>query len=324
MNFARRISTNVCICIPICMSGISTASSAGTYPSGPIKLIVSTAPGTASDATARFIASGLSKSLGGTVVVENKVGASGIMATEAVANAPANGQTLLLTFSSHYINQWTMNPKFDALKNFDFLAQVSLTPMVMTTATQSPYKSVQDVVAAAKQKPGKLTYASTEGVSQMAGAYMVSLARVDMLHVSYKSPTQVLIDTSTGIADVAFGSLSTAQPLLESGRLKALAVGTSFRTSRFPAIPTMEESGVAGYELSSKIMFLAPKGTPADIVVKLSSEIVAIAQSQSFREFCQAQVCDVDILDHKALTVAAPEELEKWRKLVDLVKQKPN
>ena len=272
----------------------------------------------------RFVANGLSKAFNSPTIVENKVGASGIIGTEYVVRSPADGHTILLTFSSHYINQWAMKPPFDAVKDFEPLAQLSLTPMVLTTSTNSPYKTLADVLNTAKRSPGKVMYAATAGVSQMAGAYMASMAGVDMTHVLYKDATRVLVDVASGIAELGFGSITTALPFVESGRLQVLAVGTKSRMGRFPAIPTMAEAGVPGYELSSRIMMLAPKGTPAPVIEKLSRAIVELGRSDGFKQLCHVQVCEVEVADAGALRASAPSDLEKWGKLVGLTNLNAN
>lgn len=305
------------------LTAVATAT-AQPYPSKPIKIIVITGPGTASDSTARYLASGMTKVLNTPVIVENRPGASGVIATEAVAKSPADGHTLLLTFSSHFINQWTMKPPYDAVNDFEPIARLNRSTLVLTTAASSPFKSVADVVAAAKRNPGKVSYATAGGVTEMAGALMGNLAGVRINHALYKEPSRVIIDSSSGVVDMAFTGLTAAFPLIESGRVRALAVTTSTRASQLPGVPTLAEAGLPGYEMSSTVMVLAPKGTPPTVVSKLSSVITQLATEEGFKELCRIQVCDVEILDSGALKAAAPAELEKWRRLVELTKTQTN
>lgn len=302
----------------------AAAATAQAFPGKTIKIVVTTGPGTASDSTARYLAGGMAKALNTPVIVENKPGASGVIATESVAKAPADGHTLLLTFSSHFINQWTMKPPYDAVNDFEYIARLNRSALVLSTSASSPFKSLGDVVAAAKSNPGKVSYATAGGVTEMAGALMANMAGVRINHALYKEPGKVMIDASSGVVDMALSGLTAAFPLIESGRVRAIAVTTPTRVSRLPDVPTMAEAGLPGYELSSTVMILAPKGTPREVVARLSSTITRLAAEEGFKDLCHIQVCDVEILDSAGLRAVAPAELEKFRRLVELTKAQAN
>lgn len=299
---------------------------ADTYPSKPIKIVVPVGTGTGSDLAARHLAAGLGKVLNTSVIVDNKLGAAGVIGTEAVARAEPDGYTLLLTFASHYINPWVMKTSFDAVKDFEPIAGLNITALVLVTGAASPYKSVSDVVAAAKRKPNFISYASagTGGVSHMAGALLGNMAGIELNHIPYKVASQVVIDTSSGQVDLAFAGVTAALPQLQSGRLRALAVTTASRSRHLPDTPTVSESGLPGYEISSKIVVLAPRGTPPEVVSKLSNAFTRLGSSEEFKEFCKLQGCEVEIRDSAAVKAGAPNELAKWKRLVELAKPESN
>lgn len=308
------------LCAPLLLASllpISSAAIAQSYPDKVVRLIVPTGPGTASDATARFLSDGLSKKFGKTFIVENRPGASGTIATSAVHRAPADGHTLLLTFATHYINQWSLKPDYDAM-DFTPLAQLNRSPLVLSVGANSPYKSVEDVIKAAKENPGKLTFASMGGVSQIAGAYFLEEAKINITSVLYKDPTQSLLDTANGLADISFTGLTAPLAFVQSGKMRILGMSAGERDPHFPDVPTIAESGLPDYELVSQTMILAPKGLSDDITRKLSDAVGELVMSQEFAELCKVQACAVDYLDHKALAAKFPAELEKWKKLVEL------
>lgn len=288
---------------------------AKTYPEKIVKIVIPTGPGTPSDTTARFIAEGLTKKFNKTFIVESRPGASGTIASGAVHKAAPDGHTLLLTFSTHYINQWAMKTDFHA-KDFTPLAQLNRSPIVMSTSAQGKYDTVQDVLNAAKSRPGDLTYASIGGISQIIGAYFLEQADTRVTSVMYKDAPQATLDTANGLTDISFTGL-TVLPLVEAGKLKILGISFSERDPQLPDVPTFSESGVPGFDLASNVFMLAPKGVPDEIVSQLSEAIGELARSEGFKQVCQIQMCVVDYLDHKALAVKVPRELEKWKTLVE-------
>lgn len=308
------------LCAPLLLAGLlpfASSAVAQNYPETVVKLVVPTGPGTASDATARFLAEGLSKKFGKAFIVENRPGASGTIATAAVHRSAPDGHTLLLTFATHYINQWSLKTDYDA-RDFTPLAQLNSSPIVMSVGVDSPYKTVEDVVKAAKADPGKLTMASMGGVSQIAGTYFLEEAKIDVESVLYKDPPQVLLDTANGLADIAFTGLTAPLPFVSSGKMRILGISAPKRDPHFPDIPTISESNLPDYALVSQTMLLAPKGLPEDITKKLSDALGDIVQSEEFAQLCKTQACGVEYLDHKALQEKFPSELEKWKKLVEL------
>lgn len=294
------------------------------YPARLIRIIVPIAAGTATDGSARYLANALSKALGATVIVENKIGADGTIGTEFVAQAAPDGYTLLATFAIHYIHQWMQKVSYDAVRDFEPIAQFGQTAVVLVVAADSPLRSLRDVVEAAKQRPGQLSYASAASTSTMAASLMENLAGVKFRMIPYKSSPQSVIDAASGVVDMTLAGVAAALPLIRSGRARALAVTTARRSQNMPDVPTMAESGLAGYDFSSPNWMFAPRGTPPAIIARLSEEITRIAATPEFRQFAQTQGFEVDIHTAAAVKAGAAAELEKWGRLVTLSNVKAN
>lgn len=293
------------------------------YPSKPIRIIVPTGAGTGTDLTARNLAVGLSKILGQPVVIENKLGAGGLIGTDIVAKAAPDGYTLLFNYAAHYSNQWVEKPPYDAVADFEPIARLAVSALVLVVGPNSPFHTIQELIAAAKQKPNSLTFGSAGAgtTSHMAAALFSKMAGIELVHIPYKAPSQAAVDAAGGQVDMTFGGLATSLPMIKSGRLRVLAVTTDKRSQNLPDVPTMSESGLLGYENSSPIWAFAPRGTPLAIVNELSDALVKVASTPEFKEFCFAQGIDVDIKGAAWCRAEAPKELAKWKDLVALTRQ---
>ncbi|XPG48535.1 tripartite tricarboxylate transporter substrate binding protein [Variovorax sp. KK3] len=297
----------------------SIPANAADFPDGkPIKIVVATGVGSGSDLTSRQIAAGLAKDWGSPVIVDNKAGAGGVIGTDFVAKAAPDGYTLLGTYAQHYTNQLVQKTPYDAVKDFEPIARIANSALVISVATDSPYKSLKDVIEAAKKKPGVISYGSSGNgtTSHMAAALFASMAGVSLNHVPYKAPGQVALDAAAGQIDLSFNGMSSVLPLIKGGRLRPLAVTTAQRSQSLPDVPTVAELGFAGYEAASPIWIFAPRGTPQPIVDKLSGAVVQQAQSPAFKELCITQGLEVDVQNAAAAKAAGPGEMEKWRKLM--------
>ncbi|CAG2147284.1 tripartite tricarboxylate transporter substrate binding protein [Cupriavidus numazuensis] len=306
------------------LASLPLSARAQTYPSRPVRFVVPVSPGSGSDIVARYMSAELSRSLGGTFVVENRLGASGIIGTDFVAKAPADGYSILFSYAAHYSNQFVEKTPYDAVSDFDPIARLATSAMVLVTAANSPYRTVQDFIAAAKRKPGGLSYGSPGNgtTAHMAAALMSSKAGIQMTHVPYKAPSQVVVDVAGGQLDVGFGGVATSLPLVKAGRLRVLAVTSLRRSTYFPDAPTMDEVGLKGYELVSPIWALARRGTPPAIIAQLSDALTKAAATPGFKTFCHEQGLEVDIQDAATARARAPLELERWKKLVALSQTK--
>lgn len=285
-----------------------------------IRIVVPTGPGTGTDATARFMAQTLSASWNVSIFVENKMGAGGVIGTDFVAKAAADGRTLLLTYASHYTNQWLSKTPYDAVADFEPVARLASSALVLVAAASSPLRSVADIVAAAKVRPHTLSYGSsgTGSTSHMSGALLCHLAGIELNHAPYKAPGQVAIDAAGGQIDMAFGGVATFLPMIKSGRLRPLAVTTITQSQYLPNVSTMAAAGLAGYDVSTPIWMFAPRGTPPADIARLSDALTHIAAASEFGHFCLGQGLETDIQDAAKAKAHAPVELEKWRRLVAL------
>jgi len=259
---------------------VGTVHAQDAWPSRPIKLVVPFAAGGTSDVLARTLAEKLQGALKQTVIVDNKAGAGGVIGADSVAKAPADGYTILLgTIASHAINP-ALQPKmpYDALKDFapvDLLGSIS--NVLLVGATQ-PYKTVKDLTAAAKAKPGSVAFASAgQGSSQhMSGELFKLLAGAELTHIPYKGSAPAIQDVIGGQVPMSFETVTVALPHIQSGKVRALAVTSAKRSPALPDTPTLQEAGIAGFDVASWQAIYAPAGTPPAIVQRLNAEIEKI------------------------------------------------
>lgn len=254
-------------------------AAAPPYPVKPVKIVVPYPPGGSADLIGRMLADKLSKSLGQTVIVENKGGATGMIGSEFVARAEPDGYTLLIAIAdTHAINPAVIaRLAYDPVQDFAPVALLATQPFVLAVGPSTPAKNVAEYVAAAKARPGAITYASngTGGLQHLAMELFGSAAGIRTLHVPYKGAAPALSDVMGGQVDSLFISLQGAGGNLKSGKLHALAITSSARLATSPDIPTFAESGYPKFQMQQWYGLLAPKGTPTGIVDKLSQEAKA-------------------------------------------------
>jgi tripartite-type tricarboxylate transporter receptor subunit TctC len=279
------------------------------WPTKPVKLIVSYPPGGTVDAVGRVIAPRLSERLGQPVVIDNRAGAGGAIGGDAVAKSPADGYTLLLDASNHAQNPALRSKMpFDTLRD---LAPVSLlvkVPNVLVVTPSTPYRSVKDLLAQAKAKPGEINFASSgNGSAQhLAGELFQAMGGVRMTHVAYKGGGPALTDVMAGQVPVFFASLASSLPYIQAEKLRAIAVTGKSRSPVLPQLPTVAESGLQGYEVYEWNAILAPRGTPAPVVERLATELAAVLQEPEVKSRLQAMGAEV--------IGAGPAELERFRR----------
>jgi tripartite-type tricarboxylate transporter receptor subunit TctC len=256
------------------------------YPSRPIRLIVPQAPGGGTDILGRSLAQKMSEMLRQAVVVENKTGAGSLLGTEYVARAPADGYTLMVggIFNMVMNKALVKNLPYDPEKDFVTLGYVSTYPFVLLARPDLPVNSFVDWVAYAKERPGKLTYGSG-GIGTLQytwGTILMGSLGLDMLHIPYKGAAQAHQEMMAGRLDVMFDNLSAGKHLVQTGRLKALAVSSPARSPLMPTLPTVNETGLAKFEGESWFAIYAPVATPAPIVAKLREVLAAINAQPDF------------------------------------------
>lgn len=243
------------------------------YPNKQIRMVVPYPPGGPTDLTARVVAAEMSNSLGQSIVVDNRPGASGMIGAEMVARAEPDGYTFLANASLHVINGYIYpDMRFDALKDFEPVTQLAAVPLVLVVPVSSPIKSVKDLVEFGKKNPGKLNFGSSGNASaqQLAGESFKSVAGIDMQHVPYKGSAPALADLVGGQIQLMFDSMPSAMPFIKSGKLRPIAVTTLKRAQALPDLPTIAEAGYPNFDIATWYGYWAPKGTPVAIVEKLS------------------------------------------------------
>jgi tripartite-type tricarboxylate transporter receptor subunit TctC len=286
-----------------------TASTAfAAYPDKPVKLVVPFAPGGGTDLIARTLGAGMSRELGQQVIIDNKPGAGTIIGTDSVAKSPADGYTIVIATFAHAVNT-SMVPKlpYDPEKAFAPISLIGKGPNVLVVRADSPYKTVTDVLAAAKAQPGKLTYASQgNGTSaHLAGEMLANLAKVQMTHVPYRGAGPAITDLLGGQVDMIFGTAAAVSTFLASGKLRAIGVTTPQASAAFKGVPPIAES-VPGYQVESWYGLYAPTGTPADVIAKLAGAAPKAAPPPPVARK----------IEHEGLSVVAsdPPELERYVK----------
>jgi len=249
------------------------ASFAAEFPSQPIRWVVPFTPGGAMDVIARTMSDSMSRTLGQSIVIENRSGAGGNIGAAYAAKAAADGHTIMIAANGMAVNPALYkNMTYDPIKDFEPISLLAIVPNVLVAnPDNSPAKTIPEVIELAKAKPGHYTFASAGvGTSiHLAGELFLSMADVDMLHVPYKGSGPAVTDLLGGQVDYMFDSITSAKPHIDGGKLTAIAVTTAKRSSTLPDLPTVAEAGLPGYDLSPWFAAFAPTGTPADVIAKI-------------------------------------------------------
>ena len=262
---------------------IASDAPAQSYPSKPIRILVGFAPGGGTDVTARLVAQKLSAELGQSVVVENRSGASGMIAADYVARQPADGYTLLMVASTTLINSVLRGKSLEP--DFDPVSLVTTAPLVLVVHPSVPARDVKQLIALARSRPGKLVFGSdgVGGTTHLAVELFSQMAKVKLVHVPYKGAGDTVVATASGQVDMTMASAPAALPLLRAGKYRALAVSSAKRSSLLPEIPSMAEAALPGYEVPTFFGLIAPKGVPKDIIAKFNAAVVKVANTSEIK-----------------------------------------
>jgi len=288
------------------------------YPVRPVSIITPTAPGGGADTLLRLIAQPLAERLGQPVVVENRAGASTMIGTETVARSAPDGYRLLMAVASLAINPSIYKRvPYDALRDFTPITQTGSLPNILVVHPSLPAKSVKELIAVAKARPGEIVFASTGagGSPHLSVELFLLLTGTRMLHVPYKGSTPGVIDLIAGRVSVMMPGIVGAGPHVRSGRLRALGVTTAKRAAAMPDLPTLAEAGVPGYESVQWNGLLAPSGTPKEIIARLHKEVTAVLLTQDIRERLAREGTEVVAGSPEDFAAHIRAEMAKWAKV---------
>jgi tripartite-type tricarboxylate transporter receptor subunit TctC len=299
---------------------LTAVAAAQDYPTKPIRMIIPFPPGGGSDVTGRVVATALGERLGKQVIVDNRAGAGGVVGSELAANAPKDGYTLLMVSLAHTVNPWLydLNGRYDPIKSFAPVAIIAASPVVLVVNPNLPVHSVTDLLALAKQQPGKLQYASAGigSVTHLAGELFKYTAKVDMLHVPFRGAGPATIDVVGGHTSLMFGGLLATVPHIRSGKLRALGVGSLKHNAILPDVPSIAEAGVPGYETINWFGLVAPAGTPPAIIERLHREITAVQDLPEVQKQFDADGATVMRMTPAEFGDYMVADMNKWERVV--------
>ncbi|WP_353177178.1 Bug family tripartite tricarboxylate transporter substrate binding protein [Delftia acidovorans] len=319
MNFSHNFPRRHVLALAACALAAAAAPAlAQDYPSKPITFVVPFAAGSATDQLARALGQAVTTATKQAVVVENKGGASGMIAAQQVARSAADGYTVLITTNTtHAANQHLYKKlPYDAVKDFAPVAGLGKGGQVLVVRADAPYRNVGDLLAAAKKQPGKLSFGSGSSSSRVAGEMLKQLAGVDLMHVPYKSNPLAITDLLGGQIDLMITDTSTGVPQVKSGKLRALGYSTTKRSPQLPEVPTLEEAGVKGYDMGYWFAAYAPAGTPEAVVARLNRLLSDAVHSAGAKSFFEMSGSEGWTATPQELAAFQAGETQKWGQVI--------
>lgn len=315
ITFTRRLAL-------LCAAAVLSAPAAAQeWPAKPVRVIVPFAPGGSADVFGRFLAQRLQESLGQSFVVENRVGGGSVIGTDAAAKAAPDGYTLLVMSNTHTVNESLIPSKpFVLMRDFVPVAPINQSDLVLVAKADVPWKDVKGLVAAAKAKPGGMSYASSGPGTpyHMAGELFKAMAGVSIVHIPYKGSAGARTDVLGGQLEMMFDAIPTMTEHIKSGKVKAIATTGKQRSAVLPDVPTVNESGVPNYEATIWLGVMAPKGTPAAIVNKLNAEISKITTNADVRKQWAAQGTSAMTMSVDEFGRYLNDDIAKWANIVKI------
>lgn len=314
MTTRRLLATAAAIC---CMA--LPAAWADAWPERPIKIVVPFAPGGFTDVVARMVQKELGPSIGQPIIIENRPGAGSSIGTDAVAKAKPDGYTLVMISTTHVISPHLYKTlPYDPIKDFAPVMKLGEGPYVLVVHPSLPVKNVAELIALAKAKPDKIDYASSgNGSSQhLVGALFATMAGAPINHVPYKGSNQAMQDLLGGQVMLSFVGMPNALPNLASGKLRALAVSTRKRSPDLPDVPTLDETGVHGYDATIWLGLLAPAGTPREVVQKINAEMTKVLSTSEARKLISSAGVEVATSTPEEFGALLQSEFDRWGKVV--------
>ena len=304
----------------ILSSVLVTPAAAQPYPARIVKLIVPQTPGGATDVFARKIGQLLGEKWGQPVVIENRAGAGGVVGTDVVAKSTPDGYTLLVTYAGSQAINPSLYPKipFDSVKDFQTIATLASTPFVLIVHPKLPAKDLAEYVALARARPDALTYASSGNgsVNHLLGEMLKTEAGIKMLHVPYRGVAPAITDVIGGQVDSAFSSVPSVLQMVQTDKVRALAISSAKRVAAAPEIPTIAESGFPGFDVNPWWGILAPAGIDVTIVRKINEDVANILRTKEMIDFLAAQGAEPLITSPEAFLRILEADVVKWAKVV--------
>lgn len=305
--------------------GMSLAAVAQQYPTKPVRIIAPFAPGGGTDFIARIAAQKLTEAAGQQFIVDNRPGAGGSLGAELGAKAPPDGYTLTLIAGSYAVNPSIYKIAFDPVNDITPLIQLSQGPLLIASHPTLPAKTAKDVIALGKSKPGHLLYATSGqgSIVHLATEYFADMAGIKMTHVPYKGTGPALIDTVSGQTQLIWGSIAPTTPHVKSGKLKAIGVTTMKRVDAFPNVPTVDESGLKGYEVILWHGLVGPKNLPRPIVDRLNSDLNKILKTKDMQEKLAGDGVSAAGGTPEQFGTTIKRDIDTWRRVVQKAGVKP-
>lgn len=303
----------------LCVAAASASAYAADYPTKPVKWVVPYAPAGTTDVLARIVAQWLTEHMGQSFIIENKPGAGALIGTEVVAKAAPDGYTLLMMSNTHTVNETLFAKRpYDLMRDLVPVAPVNSSDLVMVVHPSVPAKTLQEFVALAKAQPGKLSYASSGPGTpyHMAGELFKSMSGTDILHIPHKGSAEARNDVMGGHVQMMFDAVTAMKGAIDAGEVRALATTGLQRSSGMPNLPTVNESGVPGYEATIWLGIMAPKGTPQEIVDKLNAEIGKIIAKPEIRDAWAKQGAVPMTMTPDQFGAYLKQDIEKWAKVI--------
>jgi tripartite-type tricarboxylate transporter receptor subunit TctC len=303
----------------LALIAVGGTAGAQSYPAGPVRVIVPFPPGGGVDGAGRLISQKLSEALGKQFVVDNRPGANGMIGSELAAKSAKDGHTLMVN-GANFVTTPSLYGKvtYDPVRDFEPVSLLALAPNVLVVHPSLPAKTVKELVALARARPGEVNYAGSGSGStpHLAAELFNTLAKVTLVHVPYRGTGPAIVGLMSGEASVMFMPTTNAVPLVRSGRLRALAVTSRERVPAMPELPTVSESGLKGYESSQWYGLLAPAGAPSDVLGLLSSQVVRIMQAPDMKQRLTGEGLVAVGSTREQFAAHIKVELEKWAKVI--------
>ncbi len=317
MNLGRQLTRIAALALAL--GAVSGALAQTAYPTKPVKLVVPYSAGGPADIYARFVGDRLQKATGQPFVIENRPGAGAIIGTDAVAKSPPDGYTLLMMSNTHTVNEslFTRKP-YTLLRDLAPISPVNYSDLILVIHPSVPANNLKELIALAKAKPGALNYASSGPGTpyHMAGELFKAMAGIDVVHVPHKGSAEARTDVLAGNVQMMFDAITTMAPLVQSGKVRAIATSGKTRSSITPNVPTMSEAGLPGYDAVIWLGVMAPAGTPKPIIEALNADIQKIANAPDVKDTWAKQGAVPMHMSAEEFGKFMEQDIEKWAKVV--------